>query len=58
MSTEGLIFLKVQKSLTAKSMNKCKKKKKKISQMKISVDFQTTKYLVFSMVLNEKMSSI
>ena len=45
MQTEGLDFLKMQKSLRAKSMNKKKKKKKK-SQMKIRVDFQTTKYLV------------
>ena len=41
MQIEGLNFLKVQKSLTAKSMNKKKK-----SQMKIKVYFQTTKYLV------------
>ena len=40
MQTEGLNFLKVQKSLRAKSMNKKK------SQMKIRVNFQTTKYLV------------
>ena len=40
MQIEGLNFLKVQKSLRAKSMNKNK------SQMKIRVDFQTTKYLV------------
>ena len=49
MQIEGLNFLKVQKSLRAKSMNqkkKKKKKKKKKSQMKIRVDFQTTKYLV------------
>ena len=39
MQTEGLNFLKVQKSLRAKSMEKK-------SQMKIRVDFQTTKYLV------------
>ena len=45
MQTEGLDFLKMQKSLRAKSMNKKKKKKKK-SQMKIRVDFLTTKYLV------------
>ena len=50
MQTEGLNFLKVQKSMGAKSMNKCQKK----SQMKIRVDFQTTKYLVFNMVLKEK----
>ena len=39
MQIEGLNFLKVQKSLRAKSM-------KKKSQMKIRVDFKTTKYLV------------
>ena len=50
MQTEGLNFLKVRKSLRAKSMNECQKE--------IRVDFQTTKYLVFSMVLKEKMSSI
>ena len=43
MQIEGLNFLKVQKSLRAKSMNQ---KKKKQFQMKIRVDFQTTKYLV------------
>ena len=52
MQIEGLNFLKVQKSLRAKSMNKKKKK----SQMKIRVDFQTTKYLVFFKVLGEKMN--
>ena len=41
MQIEGLNFLKVQKSLRAKSMNPKKK-----SQMKIRVDFQTTIYLV------------
>ena len=46
MQIEGLNFLKVQKSPRAKSMNKKKKKKKKKTQMKIRVDFQTTKYLV------------
>ena len=40
MQIEGLNFLKVQKSLRAKTM------KKKKYQMKIRVDFQTTKYLV------------
>ena len=40
MQIEGLNFLKVQKSLKAKSI------KKKKSQMKIRVDFQTTMYLV------------
>ena len=40
MQTEGLNFLKLQKSLRAKSMNKKK------TQIKIRVDFQTTKYLV------------
>ena len=39
MQIEGLNFLKVQKSLRAKSM-------KKKYQMKIRVDFQTTMYLV------------
>ena len=43
MQIEGLNFLKVQKSMRAKSMNQKKKKK---SKMKIRVDFQTTKYLV------------
>ena len=43
MQIEGLNFLKVQKSMRAKSMNQKKKKK---PQMKIRVDFQTTKYLV------------
>ena len=46
MQIEGPNFLNVQKSLRAKSMKKKKKKKKKKSQMKIRVDFQTTKYLV------------
>ena len=43
MQIEGLNFLKVQKSLRAKSMNNKQIKK---SQMKKRVDFQTTKYLV------------
>ena len=38
MQIEGLNFLKVQKSLRAKSIKK--------NLMKIGVDFQTTKYLV------------
>ena len=39
MQIEGLNFLKVQKYLRAQSM-------KKKSQLKIRVEFQTTKYLV------------
>ena len=52
MQAEGLDFLKMQKSLRAKSM----KKKIKISD-KRRVDFQTIVF-GFSMVLGEKMSSI
>ena len=45
MQTEGLNFLKVQKVPESK-INEQIKKEKKRAQMKIRVDFQTTKYLV------------
>ena len=50
MQIEGLNFLKVQKSIRAKSM-------KKKSQMKIRVE-SNNEVFGFSMVLGEKMSSI
>ena len=59
MQTEGLDFLKMQKSLRAKSMNKYKKKKKK---KKISDEnkgrLSNNEVFGSSMVLGEKMSSI
>ena len=55
MQIEGLNFLKVQKSLRAKSMNK-KKKKKKSDENKGSLS--NNEVFGFSMVLGEKMSSI
>ena len=59
MQIEGLNFLKVQKSLRAKSMKKKKKKKKK---KKISDEnkgrLSNNEVFGFSMVLGEKMSSI
>ena len=56
MQIEGLNFLKVQKSLRAKSMNKKKKKKKKSDENKGR--FSNNEVFGFSMVLGEKMSSI
>ena len=56
MQTEGLNFKTVQKSLVRIGMSKINEQKQ--SEMKIRADLQTTKYLVFSMVLKDKMSSI
>ena len=54
MQIEGLNFLKVHKSLRAKSMNK---KQKKISDENKS-RLSNNEVFGFSMVLGEKMSSI
>ena len=56
MQIEGLNFLKVQKSLRAKSMNQ-KKKKKKISYENKD-RLSNNEVFGFSMVLGEKFSSI
>ena len=53
MQTEGLNFLKVQKSLRAKSMNK-KKKSSDENKGRLS----NNEVFGLSMVLGEKMSSI
>ena len=55
MQIEGLNFLKVQKSLRAKSMNK--KQTKKISD-EYKGRLSNNEVFGFSMVLGEKMSSI
>ena len=55
MQIEGPNFLKVQKSLRAKSMNQ--KKKKKISDENKG-RLSNNEVFGFSMVLGEKMSSI
>ena len=55
MQTEGLNFIKVQKSLRAKSK---KKKKKKKSSDENKGRLSNNEVFGFSMVLGEKMSSI
>ena len=57
MQIEGLNFVKVQKSLRAKSIKKKKKKKKKISDENKG-RLSNNEVFGFSMVLGEKMSSI
>ena len=54
MQIEGLNFLKVQKSLRAKSMNQKKKKISDENKGRLS----NNEVFGFSMVLGEKMSSI
>ena len=55
MQTKGLYFIKVQKSPDEDlhEQNRWTNAEKK-SQMKIRVELQTTKHLVFIMVLKEK----
>ena len=57
MQFQGLNFLKVQKSLRSKSMNKKKKKKKKKSDENKGI-LSNNEVFGFIMVLGEKMSSI
>ena len=57
MQTKGLYFIKVQKSPAEDWYEEINEQMQKIP-MKIKVELQTTKYLVFSMVLKEKMSSV
>ena len=58
MQIEGLNFLKVQKSLRAKSMNKKKTKKNKKISDENKARLSNNEVFGFRMVLGEKMSSI